>query len=84
MSSTAHSEEPSAKPSHRRKIKFRTRLLIAVAVIGVVVWQLNAVIWGVHGLAGLLEAGQAPRAFLGTLLSHVYQAVVSTLHARAK
>lgn len=47
-------------------------------------WQLNAVIWGVHGLSGLLEAGKGPRAFLALLLTHLYQAVVATLRAHIK
>jgi hypothetical protein len=61
-----------------------TRLVIAFIAIALIMWQLNAVIWGVHGLSGLLEAGKGPRAFLALLLIHLYQAVVATVRAHIK
>lgn len=82
MSSTGHSEEGHA--SHSPKRRRRGRWWFIVLAMAIVLWQLKAVIWGVHGMVRVLEAGEGPRVFLVDLLTRVYHAVVTTINTRTR
>ncbi len=84
MSSTTHPEGPSDTARPHAKRRLRSRLGIALLSTILILWQLNVVIWVAHGLLFILQAGQVPRAFLGTLLTHLYQAVMTTIRSTPK
>ena len=83
MSSTARSQEVS-HDERRRPRRRRWAIWITLVSLALILWQLNLVIWGVSGLVHVLRAGEAPRAFLASLLDHLYRAVRATVDRPAK
>lgn len=80
MSSPAH-DQPKAAPAFRRRRRTRRWLLIAVALIALVLWQLNPLIAALGAAQTGLEHAQGIRMILVELVSRLYHAVSATVRS---
>ncbi len=81
---THHSRESEDSPRGARRRSRKWRIGLVILTAGLLLWQLNPVIWGASGLVHLLKLGEGPRLFLATLIHHLYHAITATIRGSTR